>query len=73
MGTLYWLTLEAFTLRVKDLKISDDEAAEMWARMSDPDCIEADADRERLWGKDLNLFSDYIDKAIEARKRGEIV
>ena len=46
MGIIYWLSLEAFALRIKDLKISDEEAAEMWARMSDPDCNEGDNDRE---------------------------
>lgn len=68
MGIIYWLSLEAFALRVKDLKISDEEAAEMWARMSDPNCDEGDKDRERLWGKNLELYGEYVDKAIKARR-----
>lgn len=68
MGILYWLSLEAFSIRVKELGISDEEAAAMWARMSDPNCEEADLDRERLWGKNLELLGDYIDKAIQLRR-----
>lgn len=68
MGIIYWLSLEAFSLRVKDLEISDDEAAEMWARMIDPDCEEGEEDRERLWGKNLELYGEYVDKAIKSTR-----
>lgn len=68
MGIIYWLSFDAFSLRVKDLGISDEEAAEMWARMSDPECEESDEDRKRLWGDNLELFGEYVDKAIEKAK-----